>query len=127
MIKIMLLGILLAGIFVLLYQQGYMALKSTSAVTFIGSAKGNGAKFTSCNGSIKRIVRFIEDGICTYTLDAELTKGGLSVELLDAEKEKIMQLDCVNRSASVAVESRKKYYLIIRFRSATGRYTLYRE
>ena len=127
MIKIMLLGILLAGIFVLLYQQGYMALKSTSAVTFIGSAKGNGAKFTSCNGSIKRIVRFKEDGICTYTLDAELTKGDLSVELLDSEKEKIMQLDCVNRSTSVAVEGKKKYYLIIRFRSATGRYTLYRE
>ena len=127
MIKIMLLGILLVGIFVLLYQQGYMALKFTSAVTFIGSAKGNGAKFTSCNGSLKRIVRFKEDGICTYTLDAELTKGDLSVELLDAAKKKIMQLDCINRSASVAVEGKKKYYLIIRFRSATGRYTLIRE
>ena len=46
---------------------------------------------------------------------------------LDGAKEKIMQLDCASPSAAVTVEGKKKYHLVIRFRSATGRYTLLRE
>ena len=110
-----------------LYDQGYMVIKSTSAVMFVGSAKGTSARFTSCNGSMKRVVRFESDGTYRYFLDAELTKGALSVELLDAAKEKIMHLDCASPSAAVTVEGKKKYYLVIRFQSATGRYALIRE
>ena len=127
MVKAVLLLILFVGLFVFLYNQGYMVIKSTSALMFVGSAKGTSARFTSCNGSMKRVVRFESDGTYRYFLDAELTKGALSVELLDADKEKIMHLDCASPSASVTVERKKKYYLIIRFRSATGRYTLLRE
>ena len=51
----------------------------------------------------------------------------MSVELLDSARQRIMQLNSTNRSASVCVEKKKKYYLIINFKSATGRYTLIRE
>ena len=125
--KAVLLGLLFVGVFVFLYNQGYMVSKSYSAVMFVGSSKGNSAKFTSCNGYIKRIVRFKTDGMYTFLLDAELTKGDMSVELLDAAREKIMQLKCANPSASIAVEKKKKYYLVIRFHAATGRYALIRE
>ena len=104
-----------------------MFINSKSAVSFFGSTRGNSARFTSCSGYMKRIVRFKADGTYTFILDADLSKGDMSVELLDSTKQKIMQLNCANRSASITVEKKKKYYLVINFRSATGRYALIRE
>jgi len=84
--KFLILATLMTSIFVFLYNRGYMVVKSLSAVTFIGSPKGTGAKFTSCSGYIKRIVRFRESGTLSYYLDAELSKGDILVELLDSGK-----------------------------------------
>lgn len=127
MVKAVLLILVLVGLFVFLYHQGYMVINSKSAVFFIGAASGSGASFTSCNGCTKRIVRFPSDGTYTYFLDAQLSKGDMSVELFDSAHNKIMHLNGANRSASVCVEKKKKYCLIINFSSATGRYTLIRE
>lgn len=114
-------------LFVFLYNQGYMVFKSISAVTFLGAEKGTGASFSSCSGSMKRVIRFKEDGTYTFLLDAELSKGSMSVELKDSAKQKIMQLNPDSRKASVFVEKKKKYFLVINFRSATGKYTLVRK
>ena len=126
-VLLIILTVVLLGIFVILYNQGFMVVKSTSAVVFIGSARGNSARFTSCSGYMKRVIKFKEDGTHTFVLDAELSKGDMSVELLDSTKQKIMQLNCTNRIDSIAVDKKKKYYLVINFRSATGRYALIRE
>lgn len=126
-VLLIILTIILVGIFIFLYNQGYMVFKSTSAVTFIGSMKGNSARFTSCSGYMKRIIKFKTDGTYTFLLDAELSKGDMSVELLDSAKQKIMLLNCANQSASITVKKKKKYYLVINFKSATGRYSLIRE
>ena len=117
----------LAALFLLLYERGYMTINSKSAATFIGSPGGTGARFTSCSGSIKRIVRFKEDGTYTFFLDTDLTKGHVSIELLDTHKHPLMQLDPAHPRGSVTAERGKKYLLITRFRSATGRYSLIRE
>ncbi len=127
MVKVVLLVILLTGIFIFLYQSGYMVINSKSAALFIGSSSGYGARFTSCSGYIKRIVRFKDEGTYTFILDAELTKGDMSVELLDSAKQKIMHLNCTDRIASVTVEKKKKYYLVVNFQSATGKYALIRQ
>ena len=124
---LIILVVVMLGIFMFLYSQGYMVFKSISAVTFVGSTKGNSASFSSCSGYMKRVIKFKEDGTYTFVLDAELSKGDMSIELIDSTKQKIMQLNCSNRSASITVEKTKKYYLIINFRSATGRYALIRE
>ena len=126
-VMLIILAVAMLGVFVFLYNQGYMVSKSISAVAFIGSAKENSARFTSCNGYMKRVVKFKADGTYTFVLDAELSKGDISVELLDSTKQRIMQLNCSNQSDSITVEKKKKYYLVINFRSATGRYALIRE
>ena len=126
-VMIIILTVAMLGVFVFLYNQGYMVSKSMSAVVFIGSAKGNSARFTSCNGYMKRVIKFKDDGTYTFVLDAELSKGDMSVELLDSTKQRIMQLNCSNQRDSITVEKKKKYYLVINFRSATGRYALIRE
>ena len=125
--KFVLLAILLTSIFVFLYRRGYMVIKSYSAISFIGSSKGTGAAFTSCNGYLKRIIRFKEGGTYRYFLDAELSKGDMSVELLNAGKQSIMKLDRLNNHASITVERKKKYYLVVNFKAATGRYSLIRQ
>ena len=126
-VMLIILTVAMLGVFVFLYNQGYMVSKSISAVVFIGSAKGNSARFTSCNGYMKRVIHFKDDGTYTFVLDAELSKGDMSVELLDSTKQRIMQLNCSNQRDSITVEKKKKYYLVINFRSASGSYTLIRE
>lgn len=125
--KAVLLIIILLCVFIFLYNQGHLVIKSTSAVFFFGSARGNSARFTSCNGYMKRIVRFKADGTYTFLLDAELSKGDMSVALFDSAKEKIMELNCAARSASITAKKKEKYCLVIKFKSATGRYALIRE
>ena len=124
---LIILTVVMVGAFLFLYSQGYMFFKSIRAVTFVGAAKGNSASFSSCSGFLKRVIKFKEDGIYTFVLDAQLSKGEMSVELLDSAKQKILQLNCADRSASITVEQQKKYYLVVHFRSATGSYALIRE
>ena len=45
------------------------------------------------------------------------------MELLDASKKRVMFLK-ENRRGAVSVEADKRYYLMIRFESATGSYQL---
>ncbi|MBE6951259.1 MAG: hypothetical protein E7451_07985 [Ruminococcaceae bacterium] len=127
MVKAVILLAALAAIFLFLYDRGYMVINAKSAASFIGSPKGTGASFTSCNGYTKRIVRFQADGTYTFILNADLSKGSISVELQNAEKQRVMLLNCTNTSASVTIEKKEKYYLITKFKSATGRYSLIRE
>ena len=117
----------LASIFLFLYDRGYMVINAKSAVSFIGSPKGTGASFTSCSGYTKRIVRFKADGTYTFILYADLSKGSISVELQNAAKQNVLHLDPTSRRATITVEAKKKYYLITRFQSATGCYSLVRE
>ena len=126
-VMLIVLSVAMLGIFVFLYNQGFMISKAISAVAFVGSAKGNSAKVTSCTGYIKRVIRFKADGTYTFALDAELSKGDMSVEILDSTKQKIMQLNCSNQEASITVEKNRKYYLLINFKSATGRYVIVQE
>ena len=123
-ISLMLLLLVMAGVFWLLYWNGYMVINSKSAVSFIGSGRGNRAVFTACNGSIRRIVRFRADGTCVFRLKTELSKGEVCVELLDSGRQRIVLLDSGNPGAVVPVSKGKRYDLVIRFRSATGRYVL---
>ena len=125
--KLILLFGVLTGVFFVLYQCGILVYQSKTAVSFVGSPKGNGATFRSCSGFLRRVVRFRADGTYTYVLNAQLSKGQMSVELLDSKKQSLMRLDPANPRAGVSVEKSKKYHLIFRFASATGSYTLIRE
>ena len=127
MVKAAILLAALAALFLLLYDRGYMVINAKSAATFIGSPKGTGASFTSCNGCTKRIVRFRADGTYTFILNADLSKGSISVELQNASRQRVLLLDPTNNRATIPVEAKKKYFLITRFQSASGRYSLIRQ
>ena len=108
----------------LLYRCGWMIVNAKSAVTFIGSQRGKAASFSHCSGYIKRVVRFDEDREYTFTMDAVLSKGSMSVSLLAPDKTELLCLSSAKPQSAIALERKKPYTLILRFQSATGQYRL---
>lgn len=109
-----------------LYESGLLIIKSRRALTFIGSIRGKrcSATFTSCSGTMRRVVRFGEDQTCRLRLEAELKQGDLAVELLDARKQPVMRLDREHPCMEAQVSKGMRYHLVFRFQSASGRYVL---
>lgn len=108
----------------LLYIGGYLVINSKSAVMYIGSGRGKRARFSGCNGYIKRVVKFKENREYHFTLSTELSKGEVSVELLDKRGMSVLCLDSGVGEGSITPEAKKRYDLVIRFQSASGSYEL---
>lgn len=111
-------------VFYLLYINGFLAAQSKMAVLYIGSLRGNNAKFSSCTGYTKRVIRFKDSRTYHIVFDSELTRGSVSVEILNSVKQTIICLRSNTVSGNIDVERGKRYYLVVRFQSATGSYTL---
>lgn len=123
MAKLIVIFIILMILYYILYINGYMILTSKRAMMFIGTQRGKEARFTVCTGYIRRVIKFEESRDYEFVFDTELSKGSVSVELLDSSKKRVMFLK-ENRCGAVSVEACKRYYLMIRFESATGNYNL---
>ena len=108
----------------LLYINGYMVTKCTKAVMYVGSKRGKKARFNSCSGYIKRVIKFEESRIYRITLDAELTKGEITAEIADKSKNIVAVLDSISNTAEIQAEKGKRYYLTMRFKSAAGQYEI---
>ena len=124
MVKMIALWLVLGAGFYLLYRNGYLAMASKRAVMYVGSKRGKAAKFSSCSGYTKRIIRVQETKQYRFSLDCNLTAGTVLIEVLDAAKRPILSLDETHRCAAVDLEKGKRYNLIVRFKSASGDYVL---
>ena len=107
-------------VFYLLYINGYLITNAKRAVMYVGSMRGRKASFTACTGYTKRVVRFKESGTVRFVFDLEVSKGDVTMELLDGTKQCILRLDNIRRSAAIQVEAKKRYFLVFRFKSASG-------
>ena len=122
-IMILLLVGVITGIAVcLLYRYGFMAIQIKRAVLYIGLP--NGARFSSCTGFTKRIVRFKSGKTYQITFEPDLTDGDISAEIYDVSKQTAVRLNSEIREGCIHAEKGKRYYLMIRFQSATGSYIL---
>ncbi len=114
-------------LFYVLYIYGYMVISAKRAMKFIGSIRGYDsckATFTSCDGYMKRVMRFEENKTYCFKLRTELTKGEVSVEILDSNKQKILELNSVHQSERIDVYKGERYYMVFRFQMASGKYEL---
>lgn len=98
-----------------------MVISSKRAFMFLGSKRGKRARFSSCTGYIKRVIKFKESKIYNIDFKLELEKGEVVLELLDAKKQVILSLN-KSECSKIKVESRQRYYMILRFKSAAGSY-----
>ena len=118
------LAMIMAIVFYWLYTNGYFVINAKRALLYVGSMGGKKATFTSCTGYTKRVIKFRESGEFHFHLDATLSKGELTMELLDSAKQCILKLDSVNTSGVTPIDAQKRYYLVFRFQSASGSYLL---
>ena len=124
MVKMIALWLVLGVAFYMLYSNGYLAMASKRAVMYVGSKRGKAAKFSSCSGYTKRIIKVQETKQYRFSLDCNLTAGTVLVEVLDASKKPILSLNETHRCAAVDMEKGKRYNLIVRFKVASGDYVL---
>ena len=124
MVKMIALWLVLGVALYMLYSNGYLAMASKRAVMYVGSKRGKAAKFSSCSGYTKRIIKVQETKQYRFSLDCNLTAGTILVEVLDASKKPILSLDETHRCAAVDMEKGKRYNLIVRFKAASGDYVL---
>ena len=90
-------------------------------------AKGktyNKARFTACSGSVRRYLKFKENRKYIFTLDAEISTGSVTAELLDSRKNVVFTLTDGDREGVLYPEAYERYLLIIRLRKAGGKYEL---
>ncbi len=121
MLKSILIMAALVAVFYLLYINGYMIINAKKATLFFGKDRGKYARFASCSGYMKRVIRFKESREYEFSFETELEKGEVSIELWDNKQEKMLSMTNQG-SQTVILESKKRYYLILRFVSATGSY-----
>ena len=124
MVKMIALWLVLGVTLYMLYSNGYLAMASKRAVMYVGSKRGKAAKFSSCSGYTKRIIKVQETKQYRFSLDCNLTAGTVLVEVLDTAKKPILSLDETHRCAAVYMEKGKRYNLIVRFKAASGDYVL---
>lgn len=75
-------------------------------------------------GYMKRVMKFKENKGYHFTLDSELQKGELEVQILDSLKQPIAILNHIHADAVVDADKKGRYYLVFTFKSASGNYEL---
>lgn len=124
MIQFILLGAVLALVMYILYHNGLLVMQAKRAVMFAGGRGCKKATFISCSGYIRRVVKFRESKRYRFELNTELSKGEVQMELCEAGKGEILRLDGQMQSGEVFVGKGNRYYLTVRFQSASGKYEL---
>ena len=77
--------------------------------------------FSSCTGYIKRVIKFKESKVYPVDFKLELEKGEVSLEILDAKKQSVLTLND-SQISEIEVVGGQRYYMVLRFRSASGSY-----
>ncbi len=111
----------------LLYLGGFVQLKFTRAVGYIG-CDGNSCKnyhkasVECCSGYLKRVLKFKQDGELVFSFNPAITAGTVKVDVLDSNKNTILSLDDENRTGKINVKQNEKYRLVILYDKANGSY-----
>lgn len=124
MLKPMIIILVFCTLFYVLYINGYMVLNNKKALVYVGSNKRKSARFSSCNGYIKRVVKFKQSKTYHFEFHSEIEKGDVSIELFDRNKSKVLLLTQENCHADIQLYENSRYYLVYRFKSATGKFDL---
>ena len=124
-------GLILVGLGVLLYvlyDRGYLPVKSMSAIHFIGNMCAGtnkaSAAFGSATGQIMRVLRFKESKPYEFTFKGKISKGTVQAYVLENNKISELVLDDECPSGILNAVKGQRYYLTIRFQNAAGEYTL---
>ena len=113
------------GLFFWLYYRGVASMSCAAALWMYMRRRKDGysASFTACTGWIKYVARLQGGGRYEFSFDADIKKGDVRVILTDRTKEPILELDSHSDTSPVRVELEegKRYYILLKFKWASGR------
>lgn len=107
-----------------LYAHGLIAVKAKRAMLFMGSLRGEKARFSGCTGYVMRRFPVKESRIYRLDLDLQVHSGEVWAELQDRNKKPLLRLDGRNSSGQISLERGERYRLVIRYKSASGEHRL---
>lgn len=120
---VMIILLLLLALFVL-YQCGLITFDIKRSTVYIATQLCSRARYRSCTGTVRRILRFREAKDVSFSLNASLEKGTVTVEISGGAQH--LLLDAENSSGTLSVRPGVKYTQVIRFSDATGEHTITR-
>jgi len=106
-----------------LYLNGYLYVQNKRAVTFIGSMPAKdrfAASFTSCTGTVYRVIKCREAGMYRFSYEGQTSRGTVCAQVLNGAKLPLLTLDETTRTGRLMLEPKQRYYLMLRFASASG-------
>lgn len=110
--------------FYLLYINGLLMLSAKIAVIFAGYIRKNGEaalQFAGCNGQVERVLRFHKVGNYEFAYRSEISEGTVTLQILDEKRRELISCMGMNYAAKLEVEEKKRYYMVFRFKNATGK------
>lgn len=131
--ELLMLGAIIAVAFCLgyvLYQNGFLVINAKSAQLYMESPRFGKkrnciqAKFSACNGVIKRVIRLPQGEKYRFVFSTDLTRGRVCIEIYRSKKEGIVTLSPEQLSALVSTGTRATYSVAVKFAKATGEYKL---
>lgn len=114
-------------LFYLLWINGYLVLNKKRAVLFSGSILGKNrckVRFSSCNGLVKKVIKFRDSRSYQFDFNNSITKGNVSIEILNKNKEIVLELNSSISSGVLIVNTKERYYLVLRFNKADGEFEM---
>lgn len=113
----------LSIMFYILWIKGYLIISRKTAKLFIGSLRNKERcriKFASCNGYIKKIIKFKGNRTYDFCLKSKVENGLVLAEIWDSNKKILLGLNSDMPSSSINVDKKCRYYLVLKFEKATG-------
>lgn len=121
-IGIIIFMVIFAGVMVFLYFNGIIETTCKAALVFFHERTGQSEKFqmNRCTGTLKRIMKFKEEGTYEFTLDYSFAKGSAEAVILDRQKVEMARLDGDCCRTAFFVNKGERYYIKWKFSSASG-------
>ena len=111
----------------LLYCRGIVGSRCIAAILFVfwPGRSADKATLDSCTGWARHVGRFRESRTYEFAFDAQLSKGGVEVFLLDQKKQPLLKLNQKFPNGKITLDGNSRYYLRWEFQSATGKCELH--
>lgn len=119
---------LLAALQYLLYINGFLVIRSITALVF--QAFGPQwktrpwARVRSCTGYARKVLKFEQSREYQFSFRPKVSRGSITVEVQNRDKKPILILDEENPRGVLQVKKSERYYLVVRFHKATGEFEM---
>lgn len=127
---VVLIVIITVLILYLLYINGFLIINVKSALFYVGTPRVGknknclGARFSKCNGYIKRMIRLKPNTTYQFTYISNIEKGKVSINIYDKNKKILVVFDDQHSNQKIMTKQQKLFQFTTNYMHADGDYKL---